>query len=59
LLDGLIALVVIRPSAYQGDDFLLNLWIVEQTQQSLFEGFALLCLFDLVFSSGAVVHDTI
>jgi len=59
LLDGLIALVGCDPPIAYQEDFLLNLWIVEQTQKRLFEGFALLCLFNLVYSSGAVVHDTI
>ena len=46
-------------TAQQGDDFLLNLRIVQQTQKRLFESLVLLCLLDLVFSFGSVPHRTI
>jgi hypothetical protein len=48
-----------EPTAQQGDDFLLNLRIVQQTQQRLFESFILLCLVDPVFSVGSILHRTI
>jgi hypothetical protein len=41
-----------EPTAEQGEDFLLNLRIVQQTQKRLFESLVLLCLLDLVFSFG-------
>jgi hypothetical protein len=37
-------------TAQQGDDFLLNLRIVQKAQKRLFEGLVLLGLLDLVFS---------
>jgi len=43
----------------QGDDFLLNLRIVHQTQERLVESLMLLRLLDLVFSSGSVRHRSI
>jgi hypothetical protein len=33
-----------EPTVQQGDDFLLNLRIVQQTQERLFESLALLCI---------------
>jgi hypothetical protein len=48
-----------EPTAEQGEDFLLNLRIVQQTQKRLFESLVLLCLLDLVFSFGSVLHRTI
>jgi hypothetical protein len=46
-------------TAQQGNDFLLNLRIVQQTQKRLFESLVLLCLLDLVFSFGSILHRTI
>ena len=40
----------------QGDDFLLNLRIVQKAQKRLFEGLVLLGLLDLVFSFGSILH---
>ena len=48
-----------KPTAQQGDDFLLNLRIVHQTQERLVESLMLLRLLDLVFSSGSVRHRSI
>jgi hypothetical protein len=48
-----------EPAVQQGDDFLLNLRIVQQTQERLFESLALLCLLDLVFSFGSILHGSI
>jgi SAM (Sterile alpha motif) domain-containing protein/adenylate/guanylate cyclase family protein len=48
-----------EPTVQQGDDFLLNLRIVQQTQERLFESLALLCLLDLVFSFGSLFHGSI
>jgi hypothetical protein len=46
-------------TAQQGDDFLLNLRIVQQTQKRLLKGLVLLGLLDLVFSFGSILHRTI
>jgi hypothetical protein len=48
-----------EPAAQQGDDFLLNLRIVQQTQKHLFESLVLLGLLDLVFSFDSIHHHTI
>ena len=48
-----------EPTAQQGDDFLLNLRIVQQAQKRLFEGLVLLGLLDLVFGSNSILHPTI
>ena len=40
----------------QGEDFLLNLRIVQQTQEALFESLVLLRLLDLVISFGSILH---
>jgi hypothetical protein len=48
-----------EPAVQQGDDFLLNLRIVQQTQERLFESLVLLCLLDLVFSFGSILHGSI
>jgi hypothetical protein len=45
--------------AQQGDDFLLDLRIVQQAQKRLFKGLVLLGLLDLVFSLGSILHRTI
>jgi hypothetical protein len=45
-------------TAHQGDDFLLNLRIVQQAQKRLFESLVFLGLLDLVFSFGSIVHST-
>ena len=43
-------------TAQQGDDFLLNLRIVQKAQKRLFKGLVLLGLLDLVFSFGSILH---
>jgi hypothetical protein len=48
-----------EPNAQQGNDLLLNSWIIEQTQYRLFESLVLLCCFDVVFSFGSVFHYAI
>src|SRR5260370_1673798 len=48
-----------EPTAQQGGDFLLNLRIVQQTQECLFESLVLLGLLDLVFSFGSIFHRPI
>lgn len=45
-----------KPTAQQGDDFLLNLRIVQKAQKRLFESLVLLGLVDLVFSFGLIRH---
>ena len=45
-----------KPAAQQGDDFLLNLRIVQKAQKRLFESLVLLGLLDLVFSFGLIRH---
>jgi hypothetical protein len=45
-----------EPTVHQGDDFLLNLRIVQQTQERLFERLVLLCVLDLIFSFGSIFH---
>jgi hypothetical protein len=45
-------------TAQQGDDFLLNLRIVQKAQKRLFEGLVLLGLLDLIFSFGSILHRT-
>jgi hypothetical protein len=45
-----------KPTAQQGDDFLLNLRIVQKAQKRLFESLVLLGLLDLVFSFGLIRH---
>jgi len=56
---GLFAPDLPEPTAQQGDDFLLNLWIVQQTQERPFESLVLLRLLDLVFSFGSILHGSI
>lgn len=56
---GLFAPDLPEPTAQQGDDFLLNLRIVQQTQERPFERLVLLRLLDLVFSFGSVLHGSI
>jgi hypothetical protein len=46
-------------TAQQGHDFLLNLRIVQQTQEHLLESLVLLGLLDLVFSFGSIFHRSI
>ena len=46
-------------TAQQGHDFLLNLRIVQQTQERLLEGLVLLGFLDLVFSFGSIFHRSI
>jgi hypothetical protein len=53
---GLFAPDLPEPTAQQGDDFLLNLRIVQQTQERPFESLVLLRLLDLVFSFGSILH---
>jgi hypothetical protein len=48
-----------EPTAQQGDDFLLNLRIIQKAQKRLLEGLVLLGLLDLVFSFGSIRHRTI
>ena len=43
-------------TAQQGDDFLLNLRIVQKAQKRLFQGLVLLGLPDLIFSFGPILH---
>ena len=45
-----------KPTSQQGDDFLLNLRIVQKAQKRLFESLVLLGLLDLVFSFGLIRH---
>jgi hypothetical protein len=45
-------------AAHQGDDFLLNLRIVQKAQKRLFEGLVSLGLLDLVVSFGSILHRT-
>jgi hypothetical protein len=56
---GLFAPDLPEPTAQQGDDFLLNLRIVQQTQERPFESLVLLRLLDLVFSFGSILHGSI
>ena len=56
---GLFAPDLPESTAQQGDDFLLNLRIVQQTQERPFESLVLLRLLDLVFSFGSVLHRSI
>jgi hypothetical protein len=56
---GLFAPDLPESTAQQGDDFLLNLRIVQQTQERPFESLVLLRLLDLVFSFGSVLHGSI
>jgi hypothetical protein len=56
---GLFAADLPEPTAQQGDDFLLNLRIVQQTQERPFESLVLLRLLDLVFSFGSILHGSI
>jgi hypothetical protein len=56
---GLFAPDLPEPTAQQGDDFLLNLRIVQQTQERPFESLLLLRLLDLVFSFGSILHGSI
>ena len=46
-------------TAQQGHDFLLNLRIVQQTQERLLESLVLLGLLDLAFSFGSILHGSI
>ena len=48
-----------EPTAQQGDDFRLNLRIVQKTQERPFESLVLLCLLDRVFSLGSILHHSI
>ena len=45
-----------KPTAQQGDDFLLNLRIVQKAQKRLFDSLVLLGLLDLVLSFGLIRH---
>jgi hypothetical protein len=45
-----------EPTAHQGEDFPLNLRIVQQAQKRLFKSLVSLGLLDLVFSFGSIVH---
>ena len=56
---GLFAPDLPEPTAQQGDDFLLNLRIVQQTQERPFESLVLLRLLDLVFRFDSVLHGSI
>jgi|SRR5437762_5710126 len=56
---GLFAPDLPEPTAQQGDDFLLNLRIVQQTQERPFESLVLLRLLDLVFNFDSVLHGSI
>ena len=56
---GLFAPDLPEPTPQQGDDFLLNLRIVQQTQERPFESLVLLRLLDLVFSFGSILHGSI
>jgi hypothetical protein len=47
-----------EPTAQQGDDFLLNLRIIQKAQKRLLESLVLLGLLDLVFSFGSIRHRT-
>jgi hypothetical protein len=47
-----------EPTVQQGDDFLLNLRIIQKAQKRLFEGLVLFGLLDLVFSFGSILHRT-
>ena len=51
---GTMVIAAERPTVHQGDDFLLNLRIVQQTQERLFERLVLLCVLDLIFSFGSI-----
>jgi hypothetical protein len=57
--DGLFVPDLPEPTAQQGDDFLLNLRIVQRTQELPFESLVLFRLVDLVFSFGSVLHGSI
>ena len=48
--------VLPEPTAQQGDEFLLNLRIVQKAQKCLFESLVLLGLLDLVFNFGLIRH---
>jgi hypothetical protein len=41
----------------QGDNFLLNLRIVQEVQKRLLESLVPLGVLDLVFSFGSILHD--